>query len=245
MYAFVEPPATGSFGRGSSGRIAARGASDRAPARRAIVDKGAATRQFRAVTDQAQTNQRKIRILVAKPGLDGKGLLVQMCQSCHNPNLDQSISRARFDVTKLQCTGAPDDNCLTPAQVKAVQTLQQAQLRAVGQHRGSRTGFPPAGDPPRQGQEQEDGGDIGKQSWQDEKDTGEEAEHAAAAVVLYLHIGAGTLGLLAGAAWAGDPALGLLACLGFSGELLVWPGNMTAFAVVSDHAPVHGPSTSL
>ncbi|MBL8610973.1 MAG: hypothetical protein JNL38_26765 [Myxococcales bacterium] len=39
--------------------------------------------------------------LAAKPGLDGKGLLVQMCQSCHNPNLDQTISRARFDVTKL------------------------------------------------------------------------------------------------------------------------------------------------
>jgi feruloyl esterase len=31
--------------------------------------------------------------------------------------------RARFDVTKLQCTGTPDDNCLTPPQVKAVQTL--------------------------------------------------------------------------------------------------------------------------
>ena len=39
--------------------------------------------------------------LAPKPGLDGKGLLVQMCQSCHNPNLDQGISRARFDVTKL------------------------------------------------------------------------------------------------------------------------------------------------
>lgn len=32
---------------------------------------------------------------------DGKGILVQMCQQCHNPALDQSLSRAKFDVTKL------------------------------------------------------------------------------------------------------------------------------------------------
>lgn len=31
--------------------------------------------------------------------------------------------RQRFDVNKLQCTSVPDDNCLTPTQVKAVQTL--------------------------------------------------------------------------------------------------------------------------
>ena len=32
---------------------------------------------------------------------DGKGILVQMCQQCHNPSLDQTLSRAKFDVTKL------------------------------------------------------------------------------------------------------------------------------------------------
>lgn len=31
--------------------------------------------------------------------------------------------RQRFDVTKLRCTGAPSDACLTDAQIKAVQTL--------------------------------------------------------------------------------------------------------------------------
>ncbi len=36
-----------------------------------------------------------------RPGLDGRGMLVHMCQRCHNPALDQTISRARFDVTKL------------------------------------------------------------------------------------------------------------------------------------------------
>ncbi|MBS2012775.1 MAG: hypothetical protein JST00_07810 [Deltaproteobacteria bacterium] len=37
----------------------------------------------------------------AKPGLDGKQLLVQTCQQCHNDKLDQTITRAKFDVTKL------------------------------------------------------------------------------------------------------------------------------------------------
>jgi hypothetical protein len=36
-----------------------------------------------------------------KPGLDGQGILVHMCAQCHNPNLDQNISRARFDVMNL------------------------------------------------------------------------------------------------------------------------------------------------
>lgn len=36
-----------------------------------------------------------------KPGLDGRGILVQMCARCHNPKLDQNISRARFDVSRL------------------------------------------------------------------------------------------------------------------------------------------------
>lgn len=36
-----------------------------------------------------------------KPGATGKEILVQACAQCHNPRLDQSISRARFDVTAL------------------------------------------------------------------------------------------------------------------------------------------------
>jgi hypothetical protein len=41
---------------------------------------------------------------------------------------DQLVSdpvgcRSRFDVSKLRCTGAPADDCLTDAQVRAVQTL--------------------------------------------------------------------------------------------------------------------------
>ena len=37
----------------------------------------------------------------AAPGLDGAGLLAQMCQQCHNSQLDQSTSRARFNVQTL------------------------------------------------------------------------------------------------------------------------------------------------
>ncbi|MBS2017160.1 MAG: hypothetical protein JST00_30015 [Deltaproteobacteria bacterium] len=36
-----------------------------------------------------------------KAGATGKEVLVQTCAQCHNPSLDQSVSRARFDVTKL------------------------------------------------------------------------------------------------------------------------------------------------
>jgi hypothetical protein len=32
---------------------------------------------------------------------DGHGIMVQICQQCHNPSLDQTVSRAKFDVTKL------------------------------------------------------------------------------------------------------------------------------------------------
>ena len=36
-----------------------------------------------------------------KAGLDGKGTMVHMCTMCHNSRLDQSISRARFNVETL------------------------------------------------------------------------------------------------------------------------------------------------
>jgi len=36
-----------------------------------------------------------------QPGLDGKGILVHMCQMCHNSRLDPSLSRARFNVEQL------------------------------------------------------------------------------------------------------------------------------------------------
>jgi mono/diheme cytochrome c family protein len=43
-----------------------------------------------------------------KAGLSGRQVLVQQCAQCHNPNLDQSISRAKFDVTRLDSMSAAD-----------------------------------------------------------------------------------------------------------------------------------------
>ena len=36
-----------------------------------------------------------------KPGLDARGILTHMCAQCHNSRLDQSLSRARFNVERL------------------------------------------------------------------------------------------------------------------------------------------------
>lgn len=36
-----------------------------------------------------------------RQGLDGEGILRQMCQRCHNSSLDQTLSRAAFDVSRL------------------------------------------------------------------------------------------------------------------------------------------------
>ena len=47
--------------------------------------------------------------------------------------------RQRFDVTKLRCTGAPADNCLTDAQIRAVQTLHAPLQMPVELANGLRT----------------------------------------------------------------------------------------------------------
>jgi hypothetical protein len=43
------------------------------------------------------------RALTHKPatGLTGRQILVQVCQQCHNSRLDQTISRASFNVERL------------------------------------------------------------------------------------------------------------------------------------------------
>jgi cytochrome c553 len=52
-----------------------------------------------------------------KPGFSGKEVLVQACAQCHNPSLDQSITRAKFDVTKLDSM-SPADKQATIARLK-------------------------------------------------------------------------------------------------------------------------------
>ena len=41
---------------------------------------------------------------------NGRAVLGQMCQQCHNPSLDQTQTRARFDVTKLDTTLREENN---------------------------------------------------------------------------------------------------------------------------------------
>jgi hypothetical protein len=49
-----------------------------------------------------------------KAGLDGHGILVQMCQMCHNSRLDQAQSRAQFNVEQLgQMSRAEKDRAIT------------------------------------------------------------------------------------------------------------------------------------
>ena len=45
-----------------------------------------------------------------KLGLDGRGLLVQMCQQCHNANLDMTISREKFLVDRLDQMSRDEKN---------------------------------------------------------------------------------------------------------------------------------------
>ena len=52
-----------------------------------------------------------------KKGATGKEVLVQACAQCHNPRLDQTISRARFDVTKLD-TMSPQQKAGVIARLK-------------------------------------------------------------------------------------------------------------------------------
>jgi cytochrome c553 len=54
-----------------------------------------------------------------KPGLDGRGILLHMCSSCHNARLDQTITRARFDVGRL-------DQMSRDEKDKAIRRLQLA-----------------------------------------------------------------------------------------------------------------------
>jgi cytochrome c553 len=46
--------------------------------------------------------------MLPKSGASGREVLVQTCAQCHNPKLDQTISRAQFDVTKLDTMSAKE-----------------------------------------------------------------------------------------------------------------------------------------
>jgi hypothetical protein len=47
-----------------------------------------------------------------QPGLDGEGVLRQACAQCHNSRLDQTVSRARFDVDLDKLSRAEKDRAI-------------------------------------------------------------------------------------------------------------------------------------
>lgn len=70
-----------------------------------------------------------------RPGLDGRGILVHMCQMCHNSRLDQTLSRARFDVEQLaQMPRAEKDLAIARLQLPATdrQAMPPARFHELG-----------------------------------------------------------------------------------------------------------------
>jgi hypothetical protein len=64
-----------------------------------------------------------------KEGLDGKAVLVQMCAQCHNPGLDQTISRAHFDVTQIDSMSrAQKDNAIARMQAAPTSKLRMPPI---------------------------------------------------------------------------------------------------------------------
>jgi hypothetical protein len=56
--------------------------------------------------------------IAARPGLDGAGIVTSMCTQCHNSRLDQTITRARFNVD-LAAMSNPAGGLLTAAERNA------------------------------------------------------------------------------------------------------------------------------
>lgn len=82
--------------------------------------------------------------LNTEPGLDGKGVLLQACGQCHNHRLNQSLSRARFnvDLTKVDRVEkdraiarlhlAPSDpSAMPPSHARALTAEARARLIAL------------------------------------------------------------------------------------------------------------------
>jgi hypothetical protein len=54
---------------------------------------------------------------VPKTGAGGRQILIQACAQCHHPRLDQTITRAKFDVTQLD-TMSREEKDLAIARIK-------------------------------------------------------------------------------------------------------------------------------
>ena len=75
--------------------------ASRAAAYRAFVDGTLPARELPDLRDVLLDAALPDMGLRPRAGADGPSILQQMCQRCHNSSLDQTISRARFDVQAL------------------------------------------------------------------------------------------------------------------------------------------------
>lgn len=57
--------------------------------------------QMPDVTDVFMDSALPDMSIAPQPGLDGRGILTHMCRMCHNSQLDQTISRAKFNIDTL------------------------------------------------------------------------------------------------------------------------------------------------
>jgi hypothetical protein len=80
--------------------------------------------------------------IAAKTGYDGHALIVEMCQQCHNSKLDQTISRANFNVETLDMTSREEkDKAIFRLRISdsdakkmppiLVRTVTDAQIQAM------------------------------------------------------------------------------------------------------------------
>jgi hypothetical protein len=64
------------------------------------------------------------------PGQTGRQILIQMCRQCHNSRLDQTLSRARFDVDQLDAmTRDEKDLAITRIQLPTTSARHMPPLR--------------------------------------------------------------------------------------------------------------------
>lgn len=68
---------------------------------RAVMSGKAEHRAMPSLADLHRDEARWMVSLAPKPGLAPRGVLQQMCRRCHNPALDQRLTRSLFDVSKL------------------------------------------------------------------------------------------------------------------------------------------------
>ncbi|MGZ3442237.1 MAG: hypothetical protein ACXVDD_22110, partial [Polyangia bacterium] len=87
--------------------------ASRSAAYRSFVDGALSAGELPDIRDVLLDGAAADMGLEPRPGADGVGILQQMCQRCHNSTLDQTISRAAFNVENLAAMSrAQKDNAI-------------------------------------------------------------------------------------------------------------------------------------